>query len=139
MASDFLDENWASIEGWPMEISSYGRVYSINAHKFLKPMYLRGTIGEDWYVLCRGSWHSVRRLVSRCFEIELPKNWEPMFDRTPRFRSSPYRGRVIHAESGAVFPNAKAAAEEFGVSRATVSNALRGVTSNPRLGFRKEQ
>jgi len=27
MASDFLDENWASIEGWPMEISSYGRAY----------------------------------------------------------------------------------------------------------------
>ena len=36
MASDFLDENWVKIEGWPMEVSSYGRVYSINAHKFLK-------------------------------------------------------------------------------------------------------
>ena len=122
-----------------MEISSYGRVYSLNAHKFLKPMRLKGTIGEDWYVLCGGRWHSVRRLVSRCFEIELPRDWEPMFDSTPRFRSSPYRGRVVHTDSGTVFPNAKTAAEEFGVSRATVSNALRGVTSNPRLGFRKEQ
>jgi len=110
MASEYLDEEWARVTNWPMEISSHGRIYSISAHKFLKPARLHGAIGEDWYVLCGGSWHSVRRLVSRCFGIELPKEWEPYFDKTPRYRAAPYRGRVVHTETGTVFPNAKAAA-----------------------------
>lgn len=139
MASEYLDEEWARVTNWPMEISSHGRIYSISAHKFLKPARLHGTIGEDWYVLCGGSWHSVRRLVSRCFGIELPKEWEPYFDKTPRYRAAPYRGRVVHTETGTVFPNAKTAAEHFNVSAATVSNAIHGRTTRPRLNFRKEQ